>query len=180
MAKGIKIITIILILLTAVFSLVYVYNGHNGVIYTFAITFGTMLYHFLMRLIVGYTYQLILKNKCDFKKKWFMVKDKELKFYEFLKVKKWKEHIPTFMPELFDMNKHSLKEIAQAMCQAELVHETIIVLSFLPIISFIWFGAIEAFIITSALSALLDSIFVIVQRYNRRRVVRLIEKLENK
>ena len=40
----------------------------------------------------------------------------------------------------------------QATCQAELVHETIAVLSFLPIAAGVRFGAYPVFIITSVLA----------------------------
>lgn len=49
-------------------------------------------------------------------------------------------------------------------------------LSFLPIVSGIWFGAYPVFIITSVLSALFDLIFVVMQRYNRQRVLRLLQR----
>ena len=67
-------------------------------------------------------------------------------------------------------------EIAQATCQAELGHETIAVLSFLPILAGNWFGAYPVFVITSILSALFDLMFVAMQRYNRQRIVRLIKR----
>ena len=58
-----------------------------------------------------------------------------------------------------------------------MVHETIAVLSFLPLVAVYWFGNFSVFLITSVLSALIDLMFVIMQRYNRPRVVRLAEKL---
>ena len=42
--------------------------------------------------------------------------------------------MPTYDPTLFGPQIHSWDEIAQDMCQAELVHETIVVFSFLPIV----------------------------------------------
>ena len=87
--------------------------------------------------------------------------------------------MPTFEPDCFDRTIHTWEEIAQAMCQAELVHEIIIVLSFLPVFAAIPFGALFAFVITSVLAACFDALFVIMQRYNRPRIVRLISKTEN-
>ena len=84
--------------------------------------------------------------------------------------------MPAYEGDLFDPRKHSWDEIAQAMCQAELVHETIALLSFLPLLAVRWFGSFGVFLITSVLSALLDLMFVTMQRYNRPRVVRLAEK----
>lgn len=62
------------------------------------------------------------------------------------------------------------------MCQAELVHEVNVILSFLPVVFSYWFGALAVFIVTSLLAALFDMIFVIMQRYNRPRILRLIQK----
>ena len=61
------------------------------------------------------------------------------------------------------------------MCQAELVHETIMLLSFVPILAYLWFGALEVFIITSILAAGFDGMFVIIQRFNRSRVINMIK-----
>ena len=56
--------------------------------------------------------------------------------------------MPTYDSALFSPQKHTWDEIAQAMCQAELVHEVIAVLSFVPIIMTIWWGAFEVFLIS--------------------------------
>lgn len=74
---------------------------------------------------------------------------------------------------MFSIQNHSWDEIAQAMCQAELVHETNMVLSFLPMIAVKWFGSFGVFLITSVCGAAFDLVFVIIQRYNRPRVVKL-------
>ena len=60
-------------------------------------------------------------------------------------------------------------------CQAELGHETIVVLSFVPIVAGHWLGGYLAFIITSILAAMFDMMFVIMQRYNRQRILKLIK-----
>ena len=88
----------------------------------------------------------------------------------------WKRKMPTYDPELFNPRKHSWDKIAQAMCQSELVHETIVMLSFLPIFASIWFGSAWVFIITSMLGAFIDMIFVIMQRYNRPRIIEIIKR----
>lgn len=65
--------------------------------------------------------------------------------------------------------------LAQVTCQAELGHETIVVLSFVPIVAGHWLGGYPAFIITSILAAMFDMMFVIMQRYNRQRILKLIK-----
>jgi hypothetical protein len=91
-------------------------------------------------------------------------------------VKKWKGKMPTYDPSFFDHNLHSWDEIAQAMCQAELVHEMIFVLSFFPILASIRFDALWVFLITSVLAADYDAMFVMMQRYNRPRIIKLIKR----
>ena len=141
-----------------------------------AITFGTVSYHLVMRLLVGGAFQAVMQNHADLRKRWYRVGRREMAVYEALKVKRWKRRMPTYDNALFDPRLHTWDEVAQAMCQAELVHEAIVVCSFLPIAAGAWFGAYPAFIITSILSAALDMAFVIMQRYNRPRIIRLMQR----
>ncbi len=127
-----------------------------------------------MRLLVGLVFRTAMHNRADYRKRWYRVSKRELAIYEKLRVKKWKSKMPTYDHTLFNPQIHSWDEIAQAMCQAELVHETIVVFSFLPIVGGIWFGAYPVFIVTSILAAWLDAMFVIMQRYNRQRVLKLL------
>ena len=62
------------------------------------------------------------------------------------------------------------------MCGAEVVHEVILVLSFLPLLAAFPFGSFGVFLITSLLAALYDLSFVIMQRFNRPRILRFIDK----
>lgn len=156
----------------ALFTLLYGETLANP-LQTLAITFGTIAYHFDMRLAVGGAFQLLMKNRADITKKWYRVSQRELRFYEFLRVKQWKKDMPTYRPDFFSPREHTWEEIAQAMCQAELVHEVIIPLSFLPLFGVIFWGALPVFLLTSLGAALLDASFVAMQRYNRPRVIRL-------
>ena len=133
-----------------------------------------------MRLIVGAAFEMVMNNRADYTKRWYQVGPGEQRLYKALRVKRWKGKMPTYDPSLFNPRIHSWDEIAQAMCQAELVHETIAVLSFVPILASIRFQSAGVFIITSVIAALIDTGFVIMQRYNRVRVVRLINTQRNK
>lgn len=148
----------------------------SGILLPLAITSGTIAYHFVMRLMVGLAFHATMRNKADYRKRWYQVSKREMAVYEKLKVKQWKRRMPTYDPALFDPRLHTWEEIVQPMCQAELVHETIAVLSFLPILAGIWFGEYPVFIVTSVLSAACDMVFVIMQRYNRQRVTKLLNR----
>lgn len=143
---------------------------------TLAVTFGVTSYHFIMRLTVGGWLDRWLNNQVDYTKKWFQVRPFETYVYDVLKVKKWKRYMPTFQNDYFDMRMHSLEEIAGAMCQAELVHEIIAVLSFMPVILSKWLGSCGVFIITSFMAALIDLSFVMIQRFNRPRLLKMIKR----
>ena len=163
-------------LVSTVILVILYRNMGNGGILTLAIIFGTISYHFVMRLLVGTIVNLLLNNHVDYQKGWFRVHVREEKIYKKLKVRKWKGKMATYDPSCFDRKLHSWDEIAQATCQAELVHELIIILSFLPVFAAIPFGALPAFMITSILAACFDAMFVIMQRYNRPRIMKMIDK----
>ena len=157
------------------FGIAY-YFVRKSVLLTLAITFGTCFYHFGMRLAVGHGIAAIFRNKINYDLWWFKERKYEMKFYNFLRVKKWKKIMPTYNPEYYDVRKHSIEEIIQATCQAEIVHEINMVLSFVPIVFTIWCGSLTAFLITSFIAFCFDSIFVIMQRYNRPRLRRLLKR----
>lgn len=141
-----------------------------------AITCGTTAYHLCMRLLVGEALDRILQNRVNYRRMWFQVHSVERKLYEKLRVKKWKARMPTYDKTAFDPKQHSWDEIAQAMCQSELVHEIIFVLSFLPVLATVWFGELPVFLITSCLAACFDLLFVMIQRYNRPRIIKFAER----
>lgn len=175
MAKIINWVTACLLAGTAALTVLYSVTA-NDTFLPLAITFGTISYHFVMRLLTGLVLRTVMRNKADYEKRWYQVGRREAALYEKLGVKRWKHSMPTYDPTQFDPRIHTWQEIAQAMCQAELVHEVIAILSFLPIAAGTVFGAYPVFIITSVLSALFDMMFVVMQRYNRRRVIRLVKR----
>ena len=160
---------------TAVCLCLYKGSG-SGTMFAAAITFGTTAYHLLMRLCVGFAFDKWMKNRADPAKRWYQIRAWERRLYERIHVKRWKGAMPTYDSTLFDHTKKRWEEIAQASCQAELVHETIILLSFVPMFFARWFGALPTFAVTSVFAALFDLTFVVIQRYNRPRTMRLIER----
>ena len=175
MAKIVKGIAAFSLAATVILAISYKVTS-SGILRPRAITSGTIAYHFGLRLMVGLAFHATMRNKADYRKRWYQVSKREMAVYEKLKVKQWKRRMPTYDPALFDPRLHTWEEIVQAMCQAELVHETIAVLSFLPILAGIWFGEYPVFIVTSVLSAACDIVFVIMQRYNRQRVTKLLNR----
>ncbi len=151
----------------------------KGVYLTLAITFGTTAYHLGMRLTVGLFYNIIMKNQADYTKRWYQIRPWENRLYRFLRVKTWKRRLPAYAPEMFSNKMYTWEKIAQVMCQSELVHETNILFSFIPLIASVYFGSFYVFLITSVCGALFDLLFVIVQRYNRPRVIKAALREKN-
>ena len=177
MKKKMILITAFLLIGFAVFLTIYIVTNHD-VIEAITITLGIALYQFAIRLAVGAAVNLIMNNKANYKNAWFREKSFESKLYKLIRVRKWKKHVPTYSPDTFDTVKKTIKDIVGATCQAEIVHEVIMIFSLLPITLIPLLGGAVAIIITSVLSMMIDSVFVILQRYNRPKLVRVMERFD--
>ena len=171
MAKNFKLFATLSFIITVLMAAGYMATRQD-VLLTLAITFGTIAYHLIMRLALSFVFNSTMHNRADLNKSWYRTGKGEMAFYEKLNVRRLNRKMPTYDSSLFDPRLHSWSEIAQAMCQAELIHETAVALSFLPIIAGTWFGAYPVFIITSIVAAAFDAVFVVMQRYNRGRILR--------
>lgn len=158
-------------ILTVSFAILYELSD-SAVAYSLAVTFFTFAYHFIMRLCVGKLSSFLPEPNLNVK--WYVLKSFEKKLYKRLNVKKWKDYIPTYYPDAFLLDKNAPEDILKTMCNAERVHEIIMILSFVPVLFSICFGEFLVFFITSIIASLVDSVFVIVQRYNRPRILKLI------
>ena len=87
--------------------------------------------------------------------------------------------MPTYVPASFDLGRAGPEAVLRAMCAAELTHEVIIALGYLTLLMAglcddvgmgLWlFGG------TAFAAGLFDMVFVIIQRYNRPRLRRVME-----
>lgn len=155
--------------LTALFIVLTGITG-NFVCYVLSITFGTVFYHFAMRWLVGN----FTRHKFNYKSFWFKEKSFEKNLYKALRVKKWKGKMPSYNPETYITRNSPLEDIINTMCRNEVIHEIIALLSFVPILFSPVFDTVLVFVITSIIACLCDLIFVVMQRYNRPRVVKLM------
>lgn len=158
-------------------SLIIFIITKNSTLESVTITLAVIFYHFAMRLAVGYTVNSIMKNKANHNNFWFREKPFEKKFYKLIRVRAWKKLLPTFSPETFNFSLNSISEIIGATCQAEIVHEIIMLFSLLPIGLIPFLDGAIALIITSVLAMLIDLLFVILQRYNRPKLIKVLNGL---
>ncbi|MGM9891427.1 hypothetical protein [Limosilactobacillus sp.] len=144
----------------------------QSLLLSLAITLLVIFYQFGMRLVVGNWLEPRLRlNPTAF---WFKVGKGENRLYHLLRVKKWKKFLPTYSPAKYDLKKHTLKEVIKTMTAAEVDHELMFLLSYLPVLLIIPLGAPLAFILSSVAASLVEIPFIILQRYNRARLARLL------
>ena len=118
----------------------------------------------------------LFKKHLNYKQKWFKERKFEKKLYKFLHVKDWKDKALTYNPESFSMKEHSLEEIANTMAKSEVDHWINEVISLSTLLFIIPWGLFWAFSISAIASMIFDSQFIIIQRYNRPRIVKLLER----
>lgn len=173
------VVNLVFIMLTVGFTVLHdMYD--KGWMLSAYVTFLTISYHFSMRLIVGEVVTVIYrKREFNLDSVGFRIYGFEKDLYRRLNVKKWKLHMITAKPEQFDLRENSMDDLLHNMAQAELVHRIIMVLSFVPLLLIIPYGAPVIFIVTSVVAALIDLQFVIIQRYNRPRVMKLLKMKQN-
>ena len=136
----------------------------------------TICYQFTVRLVIGGLFDFFLKNNVDYTRKWFADHDFEKILYKNLLVRKWKKILPTADEDLFSLEKKTPEEVVMAGCQAEIVHECCAAAGLLSMFLAFLFGYLWVFCVTSVLAALCDLAFVAIQRYNRPRLLKMIER----
>ena len=168
-------ITITLIISIVCFSLYYGKIYNNIIILWVGITSFTIMYHLWMRIIMGGVTKLF---KINYKQLWFKERKFEKKIYELLQVKKWKGKALTYNPELFSLKDYSLEEIANTMSKAEIDHWINELISLSTLLFAIPWGEFWIFLITAIVAMIFDGQFIVIQRYNRPRVLKILEKRE--
>ena len=93
-----------------------------------------------------------------------------------MRVRKWKEKVLTYDPQAFSVQDHSLEEIANTMAKAETDHWINELISLSTLLFALLWGQFWIFLITAIAAMLFDAQFIVVQRYNRPIVLRVLEK----
>lgn len=140
----------------------------------FYITRIILAYHIAIRMIWGYIIGKVPLTAFHPEKEYYKMREWEASLYNKANVKSWKNKMPVFKPELWDIRTNSGIDIIRATCQAELDHVGNILLSLLTIF-FSRKSSIQFVIIITAINAsTFDLIFVMIQRYNRPRLMRIM------
>lgn len=137
------------------------------------VTLITTYFQVCIRPLTGGFMNLKYHNNIYFNHWWFKEHKGEKTIYKVLMVKKWKKMMPTYDKKAFNFRERSLKELIGATCQAEIVHELMLVEALIPLILIIPYGKAIIFISTTLLCIFIELVFIIIQRYNRPRLVKL-------
>ena len=174
---SVNILNVFCIILSLIFHHIFNISG-NYIFYILCVLFAIAGFHLCVHLGIGHIVNFILKNDVDYNKSWFLERAFEDKLYKKLRVRNWKDKIPTFYPDTFSLQNNAPDKILKVMCQSEVVHTIIAILSFVPIfyayymnLPYKWI-----YIITSLMSATFDTCLVIMQRYNRPRIKRMLKR----
>lgn len=163
-----------LVLMFAFF--IFMVNTSKHIFLTLGITSMTICYHFTVRLVIGSIADRVKLSQFKPGSWRFRERGFEKKLYKALRVKKWKKFAPTYDDSKFDLSKNPTENVIGETCRAESVHWLCIAASLVSISFAAVFGSLLAFLITGVLGALFDLIFVIIQRYNRPRLMRYAAK----
>ena len=144
---------------------------HGAILWTGVTTF-TILYHFWGRILLG-KWTTLWHIRYDHP--WFKERKFEMSLYKFLRVRKWKEKVLTYDPAAFSVEHHTMEEIANTMSKAETDHWINELLSLTTLLFGLIWGEFWIFLATAILAMLFDAQFIVVQRYNRPKVLRAIE-----
>ena len=168
-------IVIALMLTVAGVCFTLYYGGffeHLAVLWTGIASF-TIVYHFWLRLIMGCVTR---RFRIRYTSWWFKERRFEKRLYCFLKVRRWKGKILTYDPDAFSLNKHSYEEVANAMAKAETDHWINEMISLSTMLFSLLWGAPWLFISTGIVGMLFDMQFILVQRFHRPIIVRVIDR----
>ena len=170
-----SVIAIGLILSVVCFGAYYSEQTENDIILWIGITAFTITYHFWGRIILGNVSKLFKKH-INYKQWLFKERRFEKKIYEILKVKKWKGKALTYNPEQFDLKQNSLEQILNTMTKSEVDHWINEVISISTMFFGLIWGQTWIFVITAIAAMIFDGQFIVIQRYNRPRIIRILEK----
>ncbi|MBR3614898.1 MAG: hypothetical protein IKL55_06955 [Clostridia bacterium] len=160
------------------FGAYYSEYAKNDIILWTGITAFTITYHFWGRIILGNVSKLF--KKCiNYKMWWFKERKFEKKLYEILKVKKWKGKALTYNPEQFDLKQNSLEQILNTMTKSEVDHWINELISISTMFFGLIWGKTWIFVLAAIVAMIFDGQFIVIQRYNRPRIIKILEK-ENK
>ena len=166
-------IVLVAVVSAVCFALYYSRTYQSGVMLWCGIVSFMILYHFGLRIFMG---EVTKRFRINYNHPWYKRRFFEGSLYRLLRVRKWKDKVLTFDPAAYDFENRTLDQLATTMAKSELDHWINEVISLVSIAFAILWGCLPAFLISAIVAMLFDVQFIIVQRYNRPIVLRLMER----
>lgn len=132
-----------------------------------------ILYQFGLRILFG---EFTSRRPPNYSHPLFRPRAFEKRVFRVLHVREWKDRVLTFNPENYDTKTRTLHELASAMAKSELDHWFNVLLSLTMLLFPLLWGGFFAFFTAAVAAILFDLQFILVQRYNRPIVLRLIAR----
>lgn len=167
------VIALMLTISAICFTLYYGSFMNSRVLLWVGVASFTILYHFWLRIILG---NMTSRFRIRYTAWWFKERRFEQKLYKLLRVRKWKGKVLTYDPDAFSLEQHSYEEVANAMAKAETDHWLNELISLSTMLFPLLWGAPWLFISTGIVGMLFDMQFIVVQRFHRPVIIRVIEK----
>ena len=155
------------------FGLYYGAIFTNSILLWVGVTAFTVTYHLWMRIILGNVTKLF---SIRYTHPWFAQHPVEPTLYRLLRVKRWKDKVLTYNPELFSLTDYTLDEVANTMAKAETDHWVNQLISLSTILFGLIWGEVWIFALTALFAMAFDGQFIVIQRYNRPRILRIMAK----
>ena len=145
----------------------------------------TIIYACFCSLSVMFSGFFWSRNKFDYNSRFFSQRwwEKNMKIYKLLKVAKWKDKLPDVsvifnklpVKKLGTLTVDTVKTLIKETCVAEFAHVLLIILA-IPTIHFL--DGADGYIFFFIYGIIGNLPFIIIQRYNRPRLIKLLEKME--
>ncbi len=163
------------IVLMFVFLALFV-RSHNDAMLIIGVIMLNASYQLITRLLVGSICEGVFENGINSSLEWFGTTDFEGRFYGSIGLKYLKRNLPKFERTDFSLARQSIQDIIDAGCEIEAEHEINIGVSMLGMLPALMFGNVWVFAVTAVGAVIYDLLFIAVQRYNRPRLERVLEK----
>lgn len=148
----------------------------NRAFSAFGITAVVVCYHSTTRLVMANIFESV--NASYFKPDSFRFQEMrfEKKLYKIIRVRFWKKYLPVVDEEQFSLKMNTMDTLVGETCRVEAMHHMNVLVSLASIMFSSLFGAAPVFIITAIAGVLLELALISVQRYNRPRFRKMIDK----
>jgi len=112
---------LLFVILTIIFSVLS--DGDDSTMRSCAILTGCLAFHLIIWIVSSIIVVGIMKNEANDRCRWFRELSWERRFYRFIKIRRWKQYLPTYAPEYYKYTTMRSRVLLGIISQTEVVHE---------------------------------------------------------